>query len=112
MSLADLITPTVVERTVKLRGKSETVHIKELTVVEADKLFALSKDGASNSLAMRKALLSASIVNADGSALFKPDAVAGLPLAVANALEKAAMAVNGLTPDAQAALGNESGSAG
>lgn len=111
MSLSDLTTPTVVEQTVTVRGKTETIHVKELTVAEADKLFALSKDGVGSNLAMRQALLSASIVNPDGTSALTPAAVAGLPIAVANVLEKAAMVVNGLTPDAQAKLGNESGSA-
>lgn len=103
-------TVAVVARTIEHRGEQIVVHIKELATEEAGKIFDDIRKGVVSALETRKRLLAASIVDEAGQPALTQDEAAQLPVALAAKMEAQAMAVNGFTPDSQAALGNGSGS--
>ncbi len=100
----------IVARKIVIRGEEVLVHIRELTVEEAEKIFAIAKDAKEGSMATRQALLASAVVNEDGTPALAEDEVKTLPVSVANALEKEALAVNGFTKESATALGNAQGS--
>jgi len=97
MSLKDLAKPAVVEKVIEYKGKQETIHIQELSVLDANRLF--EHFNKQKTLEARKLLINKSIVDENGNSVFTSAEVETLPVELAGKLEAAAMSVNGFGED-------------
>ena len=107
MSIQKLIASVVAVRSVEVEfeGTTETIRVRALGFREANaiNLTLLGADGKVDTSKVqdyREKLLAQSIVDEDGKPVFTPEQVAEWPVLLADKIEKAIRAANGLTDEA------------
>lgn len=103
---ADLIGNPVVARDVKYRGKTKTLHFRELSAGEAEDLFLGIANDPSAQKGLRARMIAACVCDAEGHPLMDEAEAAKLPNALSTKLQAICIDVNELSDEGKAEAKN------
>lgn len=102
-SFAEFSAP-IATRSITVNGKEETFHIRELSADESASIFDVFDDAQKldkkRAKGLRNKIISTCIVDEEGNPIGDATAAGKIPVRLANQLQKIAMEVNGLGPNA------------